>query len=143
MQSIVHVRLCSLLAHRFDYQFISSACRSFICLYLSKLRGQSVYPYTNELVEQDDGTRISIMSILDMLCIWYREFSYRNDQAACKWIRTKLAACRCSSLSVSIVLRNLDEKIQWSIYQSRAKYLEKQRMSMTRINNNHNERNHR
>lgn len=119
----------SFLAHRFEFQFIASACRSFILLYLSKLRCVTIHQHSRELIEQDDGTRVLLSSMLDVFCIWFREFAYVDDPATCEVIRTKLVQCRLSTLLASDGFQNLEDKIQWRIVQGRAKHLEKEQRS--------------
>jgi len=117
-----NVTILLILAHRFELNFISSACRTFILVYLSKLK--SINMYTNKLIEQDDGTRLSISSILEILCIWFREFLFINDMIVCEAILNKLAQCKIENILASKGFMDLEEKIQWKIFQARAKYLE-------------------
>ena len=116
-----------LLAHRFEFDFISLACRSFILLYLSKLESIGEPGQGAELMEQEDGSRLLIGSMLDELCVWFREFALGNDQVACEAIRKKLVHCRVSNLLASATFQELEEKVQWRIFRARAKHLESDR----------------
>ena len=120
-------RRLHLLAHRFEFDFISLACRSFILLYLSKLEYISERRHGAELMEQEDGSRLLIGSMLDELCIWFREFALSDDQVACEAIRKKLVHCRVSSFLASTTFHELEEKVQWRIFRARAKHLESDR----------------
>ncbi|CAF0841000.1 unnamed protein product [Rotaria sordida] len=124
-----NVTILLILAHRFELNFISSACRTFILLYLSKLEYINMYPNGGEFIEQDDGIRLSISSILDILCIWFREFLLIDDRIACEVILNKLSQCSISSILASNGFTDLEEKMKWKIFQARAKYLENERLS--------------
>ena len=112
-----NVTILLILSHRFELTFLASACRTFILFYLSKLK-----LIKGEFIEQDDGTRLSIFSILENLCIWFREFSFNEDPIACETILNRLSQCQIGY----ITFIDLDEKIKWKIFQARAKYLEQQ-----------------
>jgi hypothetical protein len=88
-----------------------------------------MYPNGNELVEQEDGSRLAISSILDILCIWLREFVFINDMIACEAILNKLSQCNISSFVSSNGFNDLEDKIKYKIFQARAKYLENERLS--------------
>lgn len=62
---------------------------------------------------QDDEIRLSI---------WYREFFFINDSILCQTILNKLS----QSKLISKDFLDFEDKIQWKIFQARAKYLEKQ-----------------
>ena len=76
------------------------------------------------IIEQDDGWRLTISSILDNLCIWFREFVYRNDQFVCQNLLNKLSQCYTSNFYSSKIFHDLEDRIQCQILQARAKYLE-------------------
>ncbi|CAF3552798.1 unnamed protein product [Rotaria socialis] len=118
-----------MLAHRFELNFISSACRTFILLYLSKFEYINMYPNGGEFIQQDDGIRLSISSILDILCIWFREFLLVGDRTACDAILNRLARCNSSSILASNGFMDLEDRMKWKIFQARTKYLENQRIS--------------
>ncbi len=80
-----------------------------------------------ELIEQEDGTRLSILTILEILCIWFREFLFNEDTFACEAILNKLSQCQIGNILLSNGFTDLEEKIKWKIFQARAKYLEQQR----------------
>ncbi len=63
-------------------------------------------------------------SILEILCIWLREFLFLDDINACEAILNQLAQCKISNILASNGFMDLEEKIQWRIFQARAKYLE-------------------
>jgi len=116
-----------ILGHRFGIDFISSACRTFILFYLSKLEFINMYP---NVIKQEDGTCLLVSSILDILCSWFREFLYINDKIACEMILNKLARCNVSSIVASNGFKDLEEEeIKWKIFQGRAKYLENEQIS--------------
>ncbi len=71
---------------------------------------------------------MSILSILDVLCIWFREFLFMDDLMICDVILNKLAQCRISTILASNGFKDLEEKIKWKILQARAKFLEKERI---------------
>ncbi|CAF0869547.1 unnamed protein product [Adineta steineri] len=108
------------LTQRFDIYFISQSCRSFILFYLSKFN----YIHMN-LIEQENGSRLKISTILDNLLIWFREFFYINDEFICEAILEKLCQCNNSNFYLSKVFYELKENVQYHIFQARAKYLEK------------------
>ncbi len=104
--------------------FLASTCRTFIIFYLSKLKLINISK--GELIEQEDGIRLSIFSILENLCIWFREFSFNEDIFACEIILNKLSQCQIGNILSSNGFIDFDEKIKWKIFQARAKYLEQQ-----------------
>ncbi|CAF3541115.1 unnamed protein product [Rotaria sp. Silwood1] len=118
-----------ILARRFEINFILTACRAFILLYISKFN----YVHTDSnginLIEQENGLRITISSILDILCIWYREFYYMNDQLACENLLKKLSQCNIINFNSSKIFNDLEEQLKYKIFQIRAKYLETSRTS--------------
>ncbi|CAF3552778.1 unnamed protein product [Rotaria socialis] len=124
-----NVTILLILAHRFELNFISSACRTFILLYLSKFEYINMYPNGGEFIQQDDGIRLSISSILDILCIWFREFLLVGDRTACDAILNRLARCNSSSILASNGFMDLEDRMKWKIFQARTKYLENQRIS--------------
>ena len=83
-----------------------------------------MYPNGNELIEHDNGVRLSVSTILDSLCIWFREFMLVDDTTASEVILNKLAQCSISSIIGSNGFTDLDEKMKWRVFQARAKYLE-------------------
>jgi len=113
-----NVTILLILAHRFELNFISSACRTFILVYLSKFKSINMYE------QEKDGIRLSILSILEILCIWFREFLFINDIIVCEAILNKLVQCKIENILASKGFMDLEEKIQWKIFQARAKYLE-------------------
>ncbi|CAF0945295.1 unnamed protein product [Adineta ricciae] len=115
-----NVTILLILANRFEIDFVTSACRTFILVYLSKLE----LSCANELIEQDDGTRLPISSILEILCIWFREFFYMNDTNTCRAVLDKLSQCKTSTIDASNGFKGIDEAIKWRIFQARAKHLE-------------------
>ncbi|CAM4760830.1 unnamed protein product [Rotaria magnacalcarata] len=124
-----NVTILLILAHRFELNFISSACRTFILLYLSKFEYINMHPNGGEFIQQDDGIRLSISSILDILCIWFREFLLVDDRTACDAILNRLARCNSSTILASNGFMDLEDRMKWKIFQARTKYLENQRIS--------------
>ncbi len=84
-----------------------------------------MYPNNEELIEQEDGIRLSISSILEILCIWFREFFFIDDRIAYEAILNKIAQCKIANIFASNGFMDLEEKIKWKIFQARAKYLER------------------
>ncbi|CAF3690980.1 unnamed protein product [Rotaria socialis] len=115
-----------ILAHRFEIHFILTACHTFILLYLSKFNYISTYSNGINLIEQENGLRLAISSIIDTLCIWFREFFYMNDQLVCENLLNKLCQCNISNFISSKIFNDLEEKIKYKIFQARAKHLENQ-----------------
>ncbi|CAF1391134.1 unnamed protein product [Rotaria magnacalcarata] len=115
-----------ILAHRFEIHFILTACHTFILLYLSKFNYIPTYSNGINLIEQENGLRLAISSIIDTLCIWFREFFYMNDQLVCENLLNKLCQCNISNFISSKIFNDLEEKIKYKIFQARAKYLENQ-----------------
>jgi hypothetical protein len=113
-----NITILLILANRFELNFISSACRTFILVYLSKFKSINMYE------QEEDGIRLSILSILEILCIWFREFLFINDMIVCEAILNKLVQCKIENILASKGFMDLEEKIQWKIFQARAKYLE-------------------
>ena len=113
-------------AHRFEIHFISTACRAFILLYLSKFDYIRTHSNTNnDLIQQEDGSRLTISSILDSLCIWFSEFVYIDDEIVCEALLDKLSQCSISNLYSSKAFNQLNETLKYHIFQARAKHLEK------------------
>ena len=83
------------------------------------------------IIEQDDGWRLTISSILDNLCIWFREFVYGNDPLVCQNLLNKLSQCHTSNFYSSKIFNDLEDRIQCKIFQARAKYLEISDTSIT------------
>ncbi|CAF0968664.1 unnamed protein product [Adineta steineri] len=126
-----NVTILLILAYRFEIDFLSSACRTFILFYLSKIEIINMYKNrNNKLIKQEDGTCLSISSIIDILCIWFREFLYINDTICCEAILNKISYCNISSIIQSNDFKNLEDNIKWRIFQVRAKYLENQYLSI-------------
>ncbi|UJR21097.1 hypothetical protein I4U23_024197 [Adineta vaga] len=123
-----NVTILLILAYRFEIEFVSSACRTFLLFYLSKLEFVNKYSSDgSELIKQDDGTYLSMSSILDVLCIWFREFFYANETNTCNAILDKLSQCKVSNIDASNGFKDLEETMKWKIFRARANYLENQR----------------
>ncbi|CAF2578547.1 unnamed protein product [Rotaria sp. Silwood2] len=118
-----------ILARRFEINFISTACRTFILLYISKFNYIHTYSNGINLIEQENGLRLTISYILDILCIWYREFFYMNDQLACENLLNKLSLCHIIHFNSSKIFNDLEEKLKYKIFRIRAKYIETSRTS--------------
>ncbi|CAF1647231.1 unnamed protein product, partial [Didymodactylos carnosus] len=76
-----NVTVLLILSQRFELELMHSACRTFILLYLSKLEHIDLYDTVdgnkfNELIELDDGCRLSVGYILGVLTTWFREFYF-------------------------------------------------------------------
>ncbi|CAF0798612.1 unnamed protein product [Rotaria sordida] len=119
-----------ILARRFEINFILTACRTFILLYISKFNCIHTDSNGINLIEQENGLRLTISSILDILCIWYREFFYMNDQLVCENLLNKLSQCNIINFNASKIFNDLEEKLKCKIFQIRAKYLEISRTSI-------------
>lgn len=119
------------LARRFKIYYIANACRTFILLYISTINYISTHSNDVDLIEHNNGLRVTISSVLDNLCIWYREFFYMNDQHACEKILNKLSQFRIKNFKISEAFNNLEEKIKIKIFQARAKYLESTHVTST------------
>ena len=104
-------------AHRFEFDLLSSACRTFIHLYVSQLKSLD-----GNLIEQKDGTRISTEILIEILSIWYREFLFDDDHSTTELILQTLSHHHLSSKN----LDEFEEKIQYRIFRARVKYLEHQ-----------------
>lgn len=102
-------------AQRFELQFLVSACRTFLLLFLSKLRFVN-----DDLLEQEDGTRVLISSLLDTFFIWFKEFADTNDETMSE---TLLKLFSRTSTKV-LAQGTLEEKLLGEVFRGRAKFLE-------------------
>ena len=87
-----------------------------------------MYANGGEFIEQDNGIRLPISSIVDVSCVWFREFLLIDDIIACEAILNKLAHYSTASIVTSNGFMDLEDKIKWRIFQARAKYLENERL---------------